>query len=101
MFGRSDLLIKNSRLRNGLLNVLEEFLDRNDTLRNAIDRAGIFEHEAMTEKGPMKMNERSHEGRFWEATDRKAILASHQNMPESKVADFNRTSRSIQNTSSL
>ena len=37
----------------------------------------------------MKMNERGHGGRFWQATGRKAILATHQNIPDVKRADFN------------
>jgi hypothetical protein len=102
--GQSDLLVKKPEILVALRNIPEAFLDKHPRLREALDREPvslggerippIFEHEAMTERGMMRMNERSEGLKFWEATDRSAVLSLHQNAPTARLADFGETIRS-------
>lgn len=71
-----------------LQNLPEEFLDRYDRLHTSLDRANILTYEDMTPRGMMMMNEKSHDQNFYKATDQKSIYASHQDVPDVKVADL-------------
>lgn len=93
MMGRHNILTKYPALRAGLRDLRESFVESDPNLERALDNdqpgvPSIYEYEAMTDKGMMKMNERSSYCRFWEATDRAVVMASHQNAPGIKLDDF-------------
>jgi hypothetical protein len=93
--GDSDLSLDRPDLMDALRDISDEILDRNPVLRATLEhtsymaeRPSIFDHEVVTDRGTLIVNERSRVHNFWEATDRRPIALSHQNAPEASLTDL-------------
>jgi hypothetical protein len=93
--GDSDLLLDRPDLMDALRNISDEILDRNPVLRETLkltpymaERPPIFDHEVVTDRGALVVNERSRVHNFWDATDRRSIALSHRNAPEASLTDL-------------
>jgi hypothetical protein len=76
-------------LATALRTLPHKLLQDNYTLLILLEQdSGLLEHEEETERGTVKIKDNSTQHKFWEATDREAVLASHKNATMAKLEDF-------------
>jgi hypothetical protein len=83
ILGNAELLRKHPAVKTALRTLPWEFLQSHytpTTLR------GLPEYEEDTERGTMKIRDNTTWPKFWEATDRTAVLEGHEDAPKVKLS---------------
>jgi hypothetical protein len=76
-------------LATALRTLPHKLLQDNYTLSILLEQdPSLLEHEEETERGTVKTKDNSTQHKFWEATDREAVLVSHKNTTMVKLEDF-------------